>query len=105
MNKPETPMTVIDLTKGWDEVGVVTGPYMKSVVAPISEVDSPFITTDVCTWEITARIRWTIDCYNDEIQLYELEDSDEELKHLYASRKELEEAYWHRVAAKKEELA
>jgi len=98
-------MTVIDLTKGWDTESLITGPYMASVVAPISEVDSPLIETSLCTWEITAQIRWVDDMYGNAQLQYEMEISDHPSLLLYSSQENLEDAYNYAVAAKKEELA
>ena len=104
MTTQNNQMTVIDLTKGWDEDGVITGPYMASVVAPIAEVNEQLIPTYLCTWEITAQIRWSIDLDNDDVLVYELQ-INEGAKQTFESREELEAAYEAAVAAKKEEIA
>tara|TARA_R110002167_G_scaffold127060_1_gene308354 strand:- start:455 stop:790 length:336 start_codon:yes stop_codon:yes gene_type:complete len=111
MTTQNNQMTMIDLTKGWDADSVITGPYMASVVAPIAEANEQFIPTYLCTWEITAQIRWSIDPQNinvgtgtDDVLVYELQ-INEGAKQTFESREELEAAYKAAVAAKREEIA
>ena len=132
---------VVDLTKGWAEVGVEPRPFMKEVYGIDHTVEAwPYMKSvarpiygppnlSPCSWEITARIRWSIDPQNinvgtgtDDVLVYELQINDgikivnPRMQHkmeqgensssqVFESREELEAAYEAAVAAKKDEIA